>query len=309
MTKTQALWARARRLLSDKPFFVEERERVLDEYPQLNPYGLGQSRRVRQKRRPGFKLRDSVTEVYPPNLEKSRDELRTSDQRENEIRNTLEYLIEGRISLSYRLRGCNWARSFNGPAPARSSTYPLLYRVESYLRNLDRRQNQDKRGNTRYISNGAFICGLLMAGVRIWYFRDSLNPDIRLGAPWAVAGMQPEDFAHPRDESFARFWRWAVQQDRDEPYFEQFIRDTVDLLYAGASLARLRSEVRTGCVEMQDVYIKLLREFGLDPDLDPASSGNVRTKHGAGSLEGQYKIPDDFDTMGQEEIERMFYGD
>ena len=28
-----------------------------------------------------------------------------------------------------------------------------------------------------------------------------------------------------------------------------------------------------------------------------------------GFLEGQFKVPDDFITMGQEEIERMFYGE
>lgn len=28
-----------------------------------------------------------------------------------------------------------------------------------------------------------------------------------------------------------------------------------------------------------------------------------------GFMRGQIKIPDDFDTMGQEEIERMFYGE
>jgi hypothetical protein len=32
-------------------------------------------------------------------------------------------------------------------------------------------------------------------------------------------------------------------------------------------------------------------------------------KRRIGFLQGQLKIPDDFDTMGQEEIERMFYGD
>lgn len=30
-------------------------------------------------------------------------------------------------------------------------------------------------------------------------------------------------------------------------------------------------------------------------------------KRRIGSLTGQYTVPDDFDTMGQEEIERMFY--
>ncbi|MBX3482340.1 type II toxin-antitoxin system Phd/YefM family antitoxin [Phenylobacterium sp.] len=28
-----------------------------------------------------------------------------------------------------------------------------------------------------------------------------------------------------------------------------------------------------------------------------------------GGLEGMYKIPDDFDSIGREEIERMFYGE
>jgi len=32
-------------------------------------------------------------------------------------------------------------------------------------------------------------------------------------------------------------------------------------------------------------------------------------KRRVGFLKGQIKVPDDFDTMGQEEIERMFYGD
>lgn len=32
-------------------------------------------------------------------------------------------------------------------------------------------------------------------------------------------------------------------------------------------------------------------------------------KRRIGSLKGKISVPDDFDTMGQEEIERMFYGD
>ena len=32
-------------------------------------------------------------------------------------------------------------------------------------------------------------------------------------------------------------------------------------------------------------------------------------KRRLGFLEGAFNVPDDFDTMGQEEIERMFYGD
>ncbi|GAA0312422.1 type II toxin-antitoxin system prevent-host-death family antitoxin [Sphingomonas oligophenolica] len=32
-------------------------------------------------------------------------------------------------------------------------------------------------------------------------------------------------------------------------------------------------------------------------------------KRRIGSLKGKIKVPEDFDTMGQEEIEHMFYGD
>ncbi|WP_337189184.1 type II toxin-antitoxin system prevent-host-death family antitoxin [Phenylobacterium sp.] len=34
-----------------------------------------------------------------------------------------------------------------------------------------------------------------------------------------------------------------------------------------------------------------------------------KPKRRLGGLEGQFRIPDDFDTMGQDEIERMFYGE
>ena len=34
-----------------------------------------------------------------------------------------------------------------------------------------------------------------------------------------------------------------------------------------------------------------------------------KPKRRLGRLEGQFRIPDDFDTLGQEEIERMFYGE
>ena len=34
-----------------------------------------------------------------------------------------------------------------------------------------------------------------------------------------------------------------------------------------------------------------------------------KTKRKLGFLEGQFKVPDDFDTMFQDEIEAMFYGE
>ena len=34
-----------------------------------------------------------------------------------------------------------------------------------------------------------------------------------------------------------------------------------------------------------------------------------RPKRRMGFMEGQFNVPDDFDEMGREEIEKMFYGD
>jgi hypothetical protein len=43
------------------------------------------------------------------------------------------------------------------------------------------------------------------------------------------------------------------------------------------------------------------------PQRDGAA--NVQGNRRLGFLEGRIKVPDDFDTMGREEIERLFYGD
>ncbi len=41
----------------------------------------------------------------------------------------------------------------------------------------------------------------------------------------------------------------------------------------------------------------------------PLDDPEAVAKRRFGELEGQFEVPDDFDTMGQEEIEKMFYGD
>jgi len=41
----------------------------------------------------------------------------------------------------------------------------------------------------------------------------------------------------------------------------------------------------------------------------PLDDSEAVAKRRLGGLEGQFEVPDDFDTMGQEEIEKMFYGD
>lgn len=40
----------------------------------------------------------------------------------------------------------------------------------------------------------------------------------------------------------------------------------------------------------------------------PLDEVEPKPKRRVGGLEGQFQIPDDFDTMGKEEIEHMFYG-
>ena len=303
MTKSQRLWLRAARLLSDQGLFDSERERVLDEHPLLNSHGLGQIRRLRHVVSPDGKHSGRwETECTPDDLEAARDELRAGGRYEAGIRNTLEYFAEGRVSLSYRLQGCSWARRFNGPAPPRRSSYGLKHRVESYFRKMDGRPRQEDGGmgpTDRYTSNGAFICGALMAGLRMWTYKDSINPDFRLSEPWAVAGMQPEDFSHPDEERMARFWRWAVQHDVSDPLVEDFVADTVDLLYSGADLAQLRSAVARGCYEARDVFDRLRREFGFEVPEEPVSSR-------LGFMAGQINVPDDFDSMGGPEIEKLF---
>ena len=264
MTKSQHLWAKAARLLSEPEFFDSERERVLADYPLLNSHGLGQ---VRRRRRISGRWE---MEHIPDDLNVARDELRAGGKYEGGIRNTLEYFVEGRVSLSYRLKGCSWARRFNGPAPPKRSSYGLKHSVESYLREKDRRREKSGgvSGGDRYTSNGAFVCAALMAGLRIWSYQASVNPDLRLGKPWAVAGLQPEDYGHPNDERMAKFWRWAVQQDVSDPYVEDFIADTVELLYDGADLKRLDEALGRACSEALEVYYGLRREFGFNEEVD-----------------------------------------
>lgn len=302
MTKSQRFWLRAARLLSDPGFLDSERERVLQEHPLLNSHGLGQVRRRRRVVAPDGKHTERwETECIPDDLNAARDELRAGGDCEAGICHTLEYFAEGRVSLSYRLKGCSWARRLNGPAPPRRSSYALKHDVESYLNQMDRRRTRagGMAGTDRYTSNGAFICAALMAGLRMWTYRESINPDFRLGRPWAVAGMQPEDFSDPDDERMATFWRWAVQQDVGDPLVEDFIADTVDLLYGGADLSQLRKAVARGCSEARGVYDRMRREFGFALPDEIASSR-------LGFMAGQVEVPDDFDVMGGPEIERLF---
>lgn len=262
MNKSQHFWLKASRLLSEPEIFDSERERVLVEHPLLNSHGLG---RLRQRRRISGSWK---VDHIPADLEAARDELRSGGQYEKGIRNTLEYFVKGRVPLSYRLRGCSWPRPINGPAPERHSSYFLKRQVESYFR--ENGESRWAERSDRYTSNGAFVCAALMAGLRIWSHRDSLNPDLRLGKPWAIAGLQPEDYDNPDEKRMAKFWRWAVQQHASDPYVEDFLSDTVGLLYSGANLEKMRKGLDSACFEAREVYFRLRREFGFNEKEDQA---------------------------------------
>ena len=146
MTKSQRLWLRAARLLSDRGLFDAERERVLDEHPLLNSHGLGQTWRRRRSVSPdGRPSGRWEPERLPDDLVAAREELRAGGQSEAGIRNTLEFFVEGRVSLSYRLQGCVWARRFNGPAPPRRSSYGLKHEVERYLGRDGQASGEERR--------------------------------------------------------------------------------------------------------------------------------------------------------------------
>ena len=113
---------------------MRERERVLDEHPSLTRMVWVRHGAVVAPFRPTAGPSGRwEPERLPDDLEATREELRAGGQSEAGIRNTLEFFVEGRVSLSYRLQGCVWARRFNGPAPPRRSSYGLKHEVERYL--------------------------------------------------------------------------------------------------------------------------------------------------------------------------------
>ena len=281
--------------------FSSERDRILDEYPLLNAHGLGRTRL------PGPAAASGGSgarewRIVPGDLGAARDELRAGGAGENGMRNTLVYLAEARVALSYRLMGCSWARRFNGPAPPKRSSYALKHAVEGYLRATDeekRREGADSGRVDRRTANGAFICAALMAGLRMWAYRGSVDPDFRLGEPWAVAGLRPEDFVRPEDERMARFWRWVARHEVGDPRVEKFVADTVDALYAGATLNDLAASVAGGGTQARDVYDRLRREYGIEVP-SPTDSSRL------GFMQGLIEIPDDFDRMGRDAIAEAF---
>lgn len=309
MTVNQRLWSLANRLLDDAEFFESERSKVLRRQPMLNSRGLGYPMRA-HRGRPVCKLED-LQKLEPgeiSELENARDSLRSGGRYEQGIKNTLEYFVRARVSLSYRLRGYGQPKRFNGAAPPKRSSYGLKHDVESFFRERDGRiETRANEGHVnRYTANGAFICAALMVGIKMWTYRGSINPDFRIGKPWAVAGLQPEDYSRSSERIMANFWRWVVQVESSDPVVDDFIADTVDLLYSGASLSRLRSAILRAENPARTVYQNLLSDF--NTVIGQTMTSNRQTLSRIGFLIGEIDVPDDFNNMGSPEITKSIGG-
>ena len=282
MNKSEIAWAKASQLLADTHFFQSELNRV----------------------------QGKNLVAYPQEMELPatfREEARLHKQYEHGVRNTLEYLVHGRISLCYRLRGCSWARTFNGPAPPFEPSYTHCLRVTNYLladEALVRRTGKLDQVN-RHTPSSALICACLMVGLPIRTRMKSEYPEVRLGKPWAIAGVQPEKFTKSSDETMARFWRWVVQQERSDSGVEEFIRSTVERLYEGSTLLEMEDFVRNGSTDTQNVFHMFRDKFGVSSSR-AYSFRRKSSQHKVGFLAGHIEVPDDFDDMNAVEIEVSF---
>ena len=78
---------------------------------------------------------------------------------------------------------------------------------------------------------------------------------------------------------------------------------TIDLHEAEANLARLVDRAADG-----ETFV-IAKDGKPVVKLVPADAPQPTAKRRIGFLKGQISVPDDFDTMGQEEIIRMFEGE
>ncbi|TDK35331.1 type II toxin-antitoxin system Phd/YefM family antitoxin [Rhizobium deserti] len=81
---------------------------------------------------------------------------------------------------------------------------------------------------------------------------------------------------------------------------------TVNIHEAKTHLSRLVEEAAKGEVF---VIAKAGKPMVRVVPLEEAASEELKKKRKIGFLEGQFSVPDDFDTMFAKEIEEMFYGD
>ena len=282
MNKSEIVWAKASQLLADTHLFDSELGRVQGVTPIAYPQGM----------------------ELPATF---REEACFRGEYEQGVRNTLEYLVHGRISLCYRLRGCSWARKFNGPAPQFEPSYTHCLRVTNYLladADLPHRKGRLNQVS-RYTPSSALICACLMVGLPIRSRKKSEYPEVRLGKPWAIAGVQPEQFTKSSDETMARFWRWVVQQERSDSRVEEFIRSAVERLYEGSTLLEMEDFVRNESTDTQNAFHMFWDKFGVSSAL-AYSFSRKSSQHKVGFLAGHIEISDDYDDINAVEIEESF---
>ena len=308
MTRNQELWDQANHLLVNREYFESERDRVLEALPLLNSQGLGfVPNQHRGRQILSVEKLKTLNSHERHEFEISRDSLRKGGECVQGIRNTLEYFAEGRIAVSYRLQGCSRQKRINGMLPQKCSSYVLKHRAESFLLDNDKRfsETASRAKVNRCVANGAFLCASLMVGIKLTTYRNSIHPDLRIGRPWAVAGLLSENYVQPRKEHMSRFWRWVAQNDSNDPSIDAFTRSTIDLLYSGASLEELESALDQSDELTQRVHLNLMTEFESIHGrvMDQKSKVSKRI----GMFDGKFQVPYDFDEMYSEEIARMFY--
>lgn len=112
--------------------------------------------------------------------------MRSGGVHEHGIRKSLDFRVDAGSALSNRLRDCGWARRFSGPAPRNRSSIGRKHEVEAYLRTSDEEKcgKQAARGQVgRNTANADLICAVLVAGLQMWKYPNSINPKSRLGRP------------------------------------------------------------------------------------------------------------------------------
>ena len=83
----------------------------------------------------------------------------------------------------------------------------------------------------------------------------------------------------------------------------------VNIHEAKTHLSRLVEEAANGQPFIIAKAGKPMVQVGRIPTEETTPSAEPIRKQRIGMLEGMYEVPDDFDTMFQDEIEAMFYGE
>lgn len=116
----------------------------------------------------------------------------------------------------------------------------------------------------------------------------------------------PNDYKHESEEMMARFW-WRVERlDFSRSEMEIVIADKVDALYRGACLDIFKENEVFGDETNRRLFGERLTVFALK--LAGIENAPHIARKRIRSLLGEIDAPDDFNEIGAEVIERLFYG-